>query len=210
MTQMCETYYKIGLTGGIGSGKSTAAKRFSVLGAQVYHADEVSRHALDPGTSCYDRVIREFGKSILNADNTIDRRKLGEIVFGNDEKRLALNAIIHPYVIDELFAQSDRDFAKHRNPIAIYEVPLLFESGMDEMMDRTIVVSCAEEARIQRVMERDNLSREHVLSRIRAQMPEEEKLLRADYILENNSSEEAFLRQVDALYLKLITEEFRA
>lgn len=207
MTQTQQTYRKIGLTGGIGSGKSTVAKRFASLGAQVYHADEVSRHALDPGTSCYDRVLIEFGKEILNPDSIIDRRKLGEIVFANDEKRLALNAIIHPYVIDELFAQSDRDFMEHHNPISIYEVPLLFESGMDAMMDRTIVVSCAEETRIQRVMERDGLSREQVISRIRAQMPEEEKLFRADYILKNDSTNDALLEQVDALYCKLISED---
>ncbi|MEN6635951.1 MAG: dephospho-CoA kinase [Clostridiaceae bacterium] len=201
------SYLKIGLTGGIGSGKTTAAKRFAALGACVYHADEISRHALDPCSDCYVRVIATFGMEIVRNDGTIDRRRLGEIVFADESKRRALNDIIHPYVINELFSSAERDLANDLSGIAVFEVPLLFESGMDAQMDANIVVTCDDEARIQRVMERDQLPREQVLSRIRAQMPEEEKRKRADYILENNGTHESLLHQVDALYAALKVKE---
>jgi len=197
-------YQKIGLTGGIGSGKTTAARRFAELGAHVYHADEVSRSALDPGAACYDRVVSEFGQEIVLPDGTIDRRRLGEIVFANEDKRFALNEIIHPYVIGELFSRAEKDFSQESYKIALFEVPLLFESGMNAMLDRNIVVSSTEENRIRRVMERDNFPREQVLARMRAQMPENEKRLLADDILENNGTQEELLSQVDALFDTLI------
>jgi len=207
MSQFESRYQKIGLTGGIGSGKTTAAKRFGALGARVYHADEVSRHALDPCSDCYSKVIAEFGMDVVQDDGTIDRRKLGEIVFADEGKRRALNEIIHPYVIDELLSGAERDLRNDPNGIAVFEVPLLFESGMDSQMDANILVTCKEETRIQRVMERDELLREQVLARMRAQMPEEEKRLRADYVLDNNGTHESLLHQVDALYAALKVKE---
>ncbi len=205
MTRTGGSFIKIGLTGGIGSGKSTAARRFAALGARVYHADELSRRALDPGAACYDRVVSAFGKEILNPDGTIDRKTLAKLVFADENKLAMLNGIIHPYVIGELFSMAGRDLDASGG-VAVFEVPLLFESGMDERMDANVVVSSEQETRVRRVMERDGLTREHVLSRMRAQMPEEEKRLRADYILENDGSEENLLRQVDALYELLKTE----
>ena len=207
MTRRTDGYLKIGLTGGIGSGKSTAAQRFGELGAQVYHADEISRLALNPGAVCYDRVVDAFGEDILQPDGTIDRKRLGAIVFGSDEKRKLLNDIIHPYVIDELLSRAEHDFVANHNRVVVFEVPLLFESGMDTLMDYCVVVICDQETRIQRVMERDGLLREQVEARMRAQMPEEEKRLRADFLLDNNSSEAEFSAQVDALYQKLTAEE---
>ena len=203
MTAAHRQYLKIGLTGGIGSGKTTAAKRFAALGARVYHADEISRRALDPGAVCYDRVVSAFGREILQSDGTIDRKRLGQIVFADEEKRQQLNGIIHPYVIDELFARAEQDLADEENSIAVFEVPLLFESGLHTKMDHNIVVSSTEENRIQRVMERDNLTREQVLSRIHAQMPEEEKMLLANSVLLNDGSKDSLRAQVDTLYQKL-------
>ncbi len=208
MKQERSGYLKIGLTGGIGSGKTTAARRFAVLGARVYHADEVSRHALDPCSDSYGKVIATFGMDIVRDDGEIDRRRLGEIVFADESKRRALNSIIHPYVINELITSAEQDLKNDPNGIAVFEVPLLFESGMDAQMDANIVVVCDEETRIRRVMERDQLSREQVAARIRAQMPDEEKRKRADYILENNGPHEHLLQQVDALYATLKTGEF--
>lgn len=207
MTRRSDSYLKIGLTGGIGSGKSTAARRFGELGARVYHADEISRLALNPGAICYDRVVDAFGKDILKPDGTIDRKLLGAIVFGSDEKRELLNDIIHPYVIDELLSRAERDFLTSNYRIAVFEVPLLFESGMDAWMNFCVVVTCDKETRIQRVMERDGLLREQVEARMRAQMSEEEKRLLADFLLDNNSAEDEFKAQVDALYQKLTAEE---
>ena len=210
MTQATKGYLKIGLTGGIGSGKTTAAKRFRELGAHVYHADAVSRGALDYGAECYNRVVAAFGKAVLRGDGSIDRKMLGEIVFADEAKRDILNGIIHPYVIETLFSQADEDCNAEPNAIAVFEVPLLFESGMNERMDRNVVVLSQQEIRIQRVMQRDLLTREQVLARMRAQMPEEEKLLLADDILVNDGSENELIDQVDVLYETLKTGGTRA
>ena len=204
MTTEKSNYLKIGLTGGIGSGKTTAAARLAILGARVYHADEVARHALDPGAVCYDRVVSEFGRQILNEDDTINRRKLGEIVFADESKRLILNNIVHPYVINELFSRAERDLTGLPNGIAVFEVPLLFESGMHEQMDCNIVVTCAEEDRIRRVMERDHLTREQVVARMQSQMPEEERISLADFVLNNCGSAEDLYQQVDQLYVNIV------
>jgi len=198
-----DQYLKIGLTGGIGSGKTTAAARFAALGARVYHADEVARRALDPGAVCYDRVVSAFGEEVLLPDKTINRKRLGEIVFADETQRLALNGIIHPYVIGELFSRAERDLANETNGIAVFEVPLLFESRMSDSMDFNIVIHCPEEIRIRRVMERDNLTREQVQARMRSQMPEAEKLLLADAVIENNGTEAELIAQVDRLFDKL-------
>ena len=210
MTAQRIGYLKIGLTGGIGSGKTTAAKRLLALGARVYHADEISRRALDPGAVCYDRVVSAFGREILQSDGTIDRKRLGQLVFSDEEKRQRLNGIVHPYVIEELFARAERDLLNEPDGIAVFEVPLLFESGLHTMMDHNVVVSCTVENRIRRVMARDDLTREQVLARIQAQMPEEEKLLLADSILFNNGTEDDLIAQVDALYDTLKTGGARA
>jgi len=209
MTRETQIYRKIGLTGGIGSGKTTAARRFAELGALVYHADEISRRSIEPGAACYRRVVDAFGEGILKTDGAIDRKQLAQIVFSDETKRETLNAIIHPYVIEQLFSLAERDLANQPGAIAVFEVPLLFESGLHERMDANILVACDAESRIRRVAERDGISREQVLSRMRAQMPEEEKRLRADYILDNNDSKEALLRQVDLLYETLKAEEPR-
>lgn len=200
-------YRAIGLTGGIGSGKSTAARRFAELGAAVYQADEISRQALEPGAACYQQVIDAFGESIRSKDGSIDRKALARIVFSDEEKRNELNAIIHPYVIDQLFSRAKNDLSSRRGAIAIFDVPLLFESGLDAEMEQNIVVVCDEKERVRRVVERDGASREQALARIRAQMPEEEKRLRAGYVLDNNGTPEQLIRQVDALYQTLKAEE---
>jgi len=200
-------YRRIGLTGGIGSGKTTAAKRFAELGAKVYSADDIARRALDPGTNCYDRVVSAFGESILLPDGAIDRKRLARIVFSDESKRTLLNGILHPYVIDRLFSDADQDFQAENFRIAVFDIPLLFESGLDAQMDTTIVVASDTETRIRRVIERDGISREQALQRILVQMPDEEKRLRANYVLDNDGSKDDLCRRVDALYELLRPEE---
>lgn len=195
-------YKRIGLTGGIGAGKSTAAKRFRELGVQVLDADEISRTSLKKGGVCYSDVVALFGSEILTQDSEIDRKKLASIVFTDEEKRRQLNAIVHPYVIETMFSRAEEALNKSGG-IAVFEVPLLFESGMHEKMDRNILVACAEEQRLQRIVERDNTTRQAALARIRAQMPEEEKRLLADYTLENDGTIEQLNAQIDALLEEL-------
>lgn len=195
-------YKRIGLTGGIGSGKSTAAKRFRELGVLVLDADEISRASLKKGGACYSDVVALFGSEILTLDGEIDRKKLASIVFGDEEKRRQLNAIVHPYVIETMFSRAEEALNKSGG-IVVFEVPLLFESGMHEKMDRNILVACGEEQRVKRILERDNTTRQAALARIRTQMPEEEKRLLANYILENDGTIEQLNAQIDALLEEL-------
>lgn len=195
-------YKRIGLTGGIGAGKSTAAKRFRELGVLVLDADEISRASLKKGGACYSDVAALFGSEILTLDYEIDRKKLASIVFDDEEKRRQLNAIVHPYVIETMFIRAEEALNKSGG-IAVFEVPLLFESDMHKKMDRNILVACGEEQRVKRILERDNTTRQAALARIRAQMPEEEKRLLADYILENDGTIEQLNAQIDALLEEL-------
>ena len=195
-------YKRIGLTGGIGAGKSTAAKRFRELGVLVLDADEISRASLKKGGACYSDVIALFGSKILTLDGEIDRKKLASIVFSDEEKRRQLNAIVHPYVIETMFSRAEEALNKSGG-IVVFEVPLLFESGMHEKMDRNIFVACTEEKRLKRIVVRDNTTRQAALARIRAQMPEEEKRLLADYILENDGTIEQLNAQIDTLLEEL-------
>jgi len=197
-------YKRIGLTGGIGSGKTTAAEYFSALGVPVVNADEISRASLEKGGACYHRVVETFGTDVLRDDGTIDRKQLAKIVFSDEDQLRALNEIVHPHVLKTMFEQADELFADCGCKLVLFDVPLLFESGMDREMDANVLVACDEETRIRRVMERDKLTREAALLRIRAQMPEEEKRALADYVLDNHSSPDNLKRQVESLYEQLI------
>ncbi len=211
MTDSQQRNYRIiGLTGGIGSGKSTVARRFAELGASVYSADAIARQALEPGETCYPRVVESFGETILSQNGRIDRKALANIVFSDEQKRTMLNEIIHPYVIDQLFSRAKTDLSRNGSAIAIFDIPLLFESGLDAQMDRTITVSCEESERVRRIVKRDQVTPDHALARIHAQMPEEDKRLRADYVLDNNGSIDDLIQRVDALYELLKAEETHA
>lgn len=207
---MTRTNYKrIGLTGGIGAGKTTVSGYFSALNVPVVCADEIARDALQKDGACYRRVIDTFGEGILCVDGTIDRKKLGNIVFSDEDKRRMLNDIVHPYVRETMFEQANAIQAKVKSKIVLFDVPLLFESGMDQDMDANILVVCGEETRIRRIMERDGMTRESAEARIRSQMPEDEKRALAGYILDNNLSLTSLKEQVEALYKKL-TESVHA
>ena len=170
-------YAPIGLTGGIASGKSTVAELLLGWGCFLADADEISRRALDPGTVCYEQTVDAFGRDILRPDGTVDRKKVAGIVF-SDEKALAtLNGIIHPYVFDQ-----------DPGRLIVWDVPLLFESGYDADVARTVVVTASQKLRIQRIRMRDGATRAEALRRIRSQMPDREKVRRADYVISNNGT----------------------
>jgi len=193
---------RIGLTGGIGAGKSTAAARLAARGALVLDADEIARRALEPGGACYRAVTDAFGADILGQDGKIDRTALAAIVFSDAASREKLNGIVHPYVISEMFAKADAAQGR-ADGLIFFEVPLLFESGMDRQMDKNILIASSEEMRVARIAARDGCTREAAFLRIRAQMPDEEKIKRADYVLQNDGSREELEGKVDRLYAAL-------
>ena len=190
----------IGLTGSIGSGKTTVAKRLAERGAHVLDADEFAREETSCGSKGLKEVVAAFGKEILTPDGSLDRGKLASIIFHNDEKRFLLNAILHPRILNAMRAHAEELFIKNPDAIVVYDMPLLIEAGEYKKVDRVWLVTADDETRAKRIMERDNLSKEAALLRIAAQMPQLEKLNYADDIIENSDGLNALYERVDALY----------
>jgi dephospho-CoA kinase len=177
----------IGLTGGIASGKSTVGRLLRDSGVLVIDADVLARDAVAPGSEGLAAIRARFGDGVLDADGSLDRKALGAIVFGDDDARRALNAIVHPEVA-RLAAERLGALREAGHAVAVYEVPLLFENGLDAMMDATILVACPEDVQLQRVMARDGLDESAARSRVAAQMPLAEKRRRARVVIENDGS----------------------
>lgn len=185
----------IGITGGIGSGKSTLAHCFAERGIPVFDADEISRFALTPDSGVFGDVVELFGHESLRSDGTLDRAYLAAKVFADRYAREALNAIVHPFVIDELLRRT----AASEAPLAVWDVPLLFESGVDAFCACTVAVLCSEDIRIARAVLRDGSDEEQVRARIRAQITDETREKLATYTIRNEGTIEAFRSEADAL-----------
>ena len=194
----------VGLTGGIVSGKTTVAKMFKELGAQVIDADEIARKIVRPGEKAWQDIVEYFGPEILKEDQEINRKKLAGIVFSNKEKLAALNSITHPEITLLLKKQINRLKNKYqKNIICIVEAPLLFEAHLEDMMDKIIVVYLNREEQLKRLLLRNNLTREEAIQRIESQMPLEEKLSRADYVIDNCFSLQQTKKQVLQVWKEL-------
>lgn len=194
----------IGLTGNIGSGKSTVSRRLAQLGAEVIDTDLVSRDAVAPGTGGLKRIVEEFGPGVLNKNGELDRAKMAAIVFDNPVARKTLESIIHPEVI-RVVGQRIEEYRRGLGvaPALVVEVPLLIEAGIDKMMDQVWVVTVDREVQVERVISRSGLSREDVLRRINAQMSQEEKRKYAHRIIDNSGHLEDTVRQVDAIWSEI-------
>ena len=190
----------VGLTGGVATGKSTVAKIFKRCGAVVIDADELARRVVEPGKPAWRDIVKLFEKTVFNPDRSLDRQALGSIVFRNRAKLRQLEHIIHPRVAREQ-QQLVRRVAK-RNPhaVVIYEVPLLFEAGVDKRVDQTIVVTADRKTQISRLKKRNGLSRTEALRRISNQMPLAKKIQRADHVLNGTLSRPSLRKQVGQLF----------
>jgi dephospho-CoA kinase len=186
----------VGLTGGIASGKSTASKIFKKLGAYIIDADVLAREVVEPLKPAWRDIIKNFGKEILNKDNSINRKKLAEIVFNNKKKRGLLNSIVHPRVFKRA-KEIEREIAK-RDPdaVIIFDAALLIESVAYKKMDKNIVVYADEGVQVKRLMKRDGLTKDEAEKRIKAQMPLREKVRFADYIIDGNKALNMVKKQV--------------
>jgi len=174
----------VGLTGGIGSGKSAVAQIFKRLGAHLIDADELAHEAVRPGGPVLKRIVEDFGPDLLNPDGTLDRAKLGRAVFEDSDKRERLNAIVHPYVFMEEERRRKEIAQKDPKAIVLFDAALLIETGSYQLMDKVILVTIDRREQIGRIMKRDGLSREEALRRVEAQMPQSEKKDKADYIID--------------------------
>ena len=198
------TYAPIGLTGGIASGKSTVAGLFRAWGAFVADADRISRHALDIGTACYDRTVTAFGRDILRSDGTVDRKKVASIVFSDPQALTILNGIIHPYVHEVILEESEKAFLQSPRRLIVWDVPLLFEAGYAAEAASVVVVTARQSLRIQRIVERDGSTKAAALRRIRSQMPDREKVRRADIVIRNNGSREELEQRTREVFDELM------
>jgi dephospho-CoA kinase len=194
---------QIGLTGGLASGKSYVGRALVELGCFLIEADQLGHKVMAKGAEAYAAVVAEFGSAILNEESEIDRRKLAAIVFENPERLATLNAIVHPHVrsrgrrLQQSFAQREPD------GFCVTEAAILVETGSFRDYDRLIVASCTEEQQIERAVHRDHLTRDEVLSRLRRQMPLEEKVKYANYVIDTSGTKEHTLDQTRTVYASL-------
>ena len=193
----------VGLTGGVATGKSTVAKMFKRCGAIVIDADELAREVVEPGKPAWHAIVRAFGKSILRPDRSLDRHALGAVVFGNRTKLRRLERIIHPRVAREQARLTKAIARKHPNAVVIYEVPLLFEAGVDKRVDKIIVVTAEQATQIARLKIRNGLSRTEALRRISSQMPLAKKTQQADHVLNGTLPRQSLRKQVGQLFRSL-------
>ena len=194
---------RIGLTGSIGVGKSFVAGVLAELGCQVIDADQTAREVVEPGSPGLLAVAAKFGRGVIRADGTLDRERLGSLVFADEEKRRMLNSILHPYIIarqDELLREWE---TKDPNDIAVVDAALMIESGGYKRFDKLIVVHCISVEQFKRIMIRDNLSRAEAEERIRAQLPQEEKKSYADYLIDTSDGFEAARKRTAEVYREL-------
>ncbi len=190
---------RVGLTGGIGSGKSEVARIFEELGAFVIDTDVLAREAVEPGSNGLRAIAREWPQVVR--ENQLDRSALGEIVFSQPRARERLNAIIHPFV--RTLATEREKLAKPDQPI-VHVVPLLFETGYVDLVEKSIVVVAPEEERIRRVMARDSVDEAAARARMTAQMDPAEARARADFVIENDGSLERLRERVQDVYKRLV------
>ncbi len=192
----------LGITGSIASGKTTVALAFQDLGAVVVSADVLAREIVRPGSEVLARIAVHFGRRVIQEDGALNRTLVADLIFNDKRARNDLNAITHP-AIAELAVQRLREAELGGASLVIYDAPLLFEAGADRQVDKVLVVRVREDVQLARLMDRDGISRKQALARIASQMPQEEKVARADYVIDNSGTPRQTREQVRALMQRL-------
>ncbi len=197
----------IGLTGGVGSGKSTVADMLRELGAQVVDADEATHAVYEPGSPGFDAVVREFGAEYVDGGR-IDRSRLGELVFHDDDARRRLNSIVHP-LVREWMAQHTAEAAERGAEAVVQDVPLLFENGLERLFSTVVLVYAPEEVQVERLVSGRGYTPERARAMIAAQMPIENKRGLAHHVINNSGTREETLTQVTAIWKQLTSGQTR-
>lgn len=190
----------IGLTGGIACGKSTVAEMLEKRGAIIIDADVIAREVVEPGKTALKQLVQHFGSEVLLPDGTLNRKKLGSIVFSDENKREELNSILHPAIRAEMFSRMEHYEQAQPDKLVVVDVPLLYESGLSPMFEKVMVVYVPSEVQLERLMNRDGLNRLEAENRIRAQMPIEEKKRLADIVIDNSGSQEKTEAQIEQFW----------
>ena len=196
----------IGLTGGLASGKTTVAGLFQECGAFVIQADQLARTVVAPGKTAWKEIVNTFGPRVLQADRTLDRAALAQLVFRNPRKLSVLNRIVHPRVAREQVRQTNAITRQHPNAVIVYDAALLIEAQAHERMDRVILVAADRPVQLQRAQRRDGLTRKEALGRIRGQLPLRTKRRFADHVLDGTLPVTRLRSQVRQLYQELLQE----
>jgi len=195
---------RVGLTGGLASGKSFVGRALADLGCLLIQADQLGHQVLEPGGEAYAAVIREFGPGIVRTDGTIYRPALAALVFHDSQRLAALNALVHPLVWARERQLMDEYAVAHPRGIAVVEAAILVETGSYRNYAKLIVAVCSEEQQIERAMSRDGMTREQVLDRLSRQMPLAEKIKYADYVIDTSGAKESTLAQTRDVYQALL------
>lgn len=197
----------VGLTGGIVSGKSTVALMFKDLGAKIVDADKLGHSVILPHKPAWEKIVKIFGKGILQNDLTIDREKLGKIVFANQPLLKKLNEITHPEITKIIKKEIDsvKNKTYNQQKTLIIDAALIYETKIDRLMEKIIVVYIDEDEQIKRLIKRNNLSKDEALQRIKSQMPMKEKVKMADYVVDNSDSLDKTKKQVEKIWKNLVS-----
>lgn len=196
---------RVGLTGGLASGKSFVGRTLAGLGCHLIRNDDLGHAVMRPGGEAYDGIVQEFGAAILNPDGTVDRRKMAAVVFHDPERLAALNALVHPPVRARTHAELEAFEKAHPDGIAVVEAAILVETGSFRNYKKLILAVCGEEQQIERAMARDGLTREEVVNRLSRQMPLAEKIRYADYVIDTSGTKENTIAQTKAVYESLVS-----
>jgi dephospho-CoA kinase len=195
---------KVGLTGGIASGKSTVSEAFARLGAKVLDADEVAREVVLPGKPAWTKLRHTFGSEFFHPDGRLNRSKLRRLVFANPEERSRLNAIVHPEVMREIDFRFEQLTSSAEHAVVLVDVPLLIEVGVAHRFDKVVVVYANESVQVMRLMQRDGLSREEARQALSVQIDLREKAKKADFVIDNSGTPEETQAQVEKVWQELL------
>ena len=194
---------KVGLTGGIGSGKSTASRYFESLGAFVLDADEEAKKLITSNETVQHELISEFGTDIIDGTGRVDKNKLSRVAFQDEDHQQLLNSVVHPYIFNLIDKEFNRVFNDKKHGVFIVDAALIYETGFDAHLDYVIVVTAHLKNRMERALGRKTLSREEILKRVGFQWPEEEKVNMADFVVHNDGTEAKLQKNIESLIKKL-------
>ena len=194
---------KVGLTGGIGSGKSTASRYFESLGAFVLDADEEAKKMITSNETVQHELISEFGTDIIDGTGRMNKNKLSRVAFQDEDHQQRLNSVVHPYIFNLIDKEFNRVFNDKKHGVFIVDAALIYETGFDAHLDYVIVVTAHLKNRMERALGRETLSREEILKRVDFQWPEEEKVNMADFVVHNDGAEAELQKNIESIIKKL-------
>ena len=197
---------RIALTGGIATGKTTVANRFRELGAIILDADRYARQAVEPGTPSYTALLDRIGPLFFKLDGTLRRQELRRSIIREPTLRKKIDAILHPYIMEAMGAEWERQKKLHPQAVIVFDIPLLFEGGFDKDFDIVILVYSTPEVQVQRLIQRDKLSSSEAERTLSMQLPIDSKRAHSDYIIENSAELEHTLRQVDDVWHRILKQ----